>query len=145
MFCRCLIVTAVLSLGFAPAPFPRHGNPNRDLQAMQGEWVLVRQAIEGEFGGGGGITASVAGDCFTLRIPPVAPLRWTLRLDAGKEPKVCDLKAVSDVTKEFVGIYRIRGDTLTLCYRPSDHPKGRPTSFDALPDVSIEVFVHKQR
>jgi uncharacterized protein (TIGR03067 family) len=71
---------------------------------------------------------------------------WTLRLDASKTPKGLDMEmegATPPVT--FVGIYRLEGNTLTLCSRRSKAAKDRPTAFDgSRPGVWLEVFRRRQ-
>jgi uncharacterized protein (TIGR03067 family) len=127
-----LIVFVVLLVGFAPTPFPKpkKSDPSKDdLKKLQGEWVRTCSIIIAD----SRMTDTLAGKCQNT---------WAITLDASKMPKLLDIErkgATPPVT--FVGIYRLKGDTLTLCSRWSKAEKDRPTDFDgSKPGVWLEVF-----
>jgi uncharacterized protein (TIGR03067 family) len=144
-----LIVAASLLIGFTPAPFlvpKRPDSSQEQLKKLQGEWVRTRWNVSGEEYQVTPVTISSSGKRMTLTLARLPPDRWTIRLDASKSPKVFDIEGTTPGVKGvvFVGIYRLEGDTLTLCSRWSKAEKDRPTDFDAKPHVWLEVFQRRQ-
>jgi uncharacterized protein (TIGR03067 family) len=131
---RVLLLIVVLSLGFAPAPFPkqrRADDSQRDLQAMQGKWTA-------EFADSASIT--IVGD----RMVYTADYGWKFTLNAKTTPKRIEALGAgpSLAGKTRLGIYRLEKDKLTICWRQDSVSKPDwPMSFEpAQKDVWIEVF-----
>jgi uncharacterized protein (TIGR03067 family) len=55
------------------------------------------------------------------------PIRYALVIDGTKRPATYDLSGIGTGAK-FLGIWRLEGDTLTLCY--NSFGLGRPTAFE---------------
>ena len=75
---------------------------------------------------------------------PGADLTFTYTLDAAKKPKAIDLKIIKsgdkkDIGKTQLGIYRLDGDSLTIC--AGDR---RPTEFAANAKLHTAVVVLKR-
>ena len=143
---RLLLFSTVLLVGFAPAPFPRSEKPESrkdQMKKLQGEWVRTRTVIAGRVFPVTAVTMIIDGDRMTDTLAGTRQNTWTIRLDAGKTPKVFDIEMTTEGVKgtTFVGIYRLEGDTLTLCSRWSKAEKDRPKDFDGSKrGVWLEVF-----
>ena len=88
-----------------------------------------------------GITMFVKDEQFTLKLGR-GDLEGVLKLGPTKQPKAYDAKGTDPEgkTHESVGIYKIKGDTLTVCYVAAG--KDRPTEFkaDAGSKAVLQVF-----
>src|ERR1700733_13562766 len=89
---RVLPLIAVLSLSFAPAPFPKPAKPEsskEDLKKMQGTWTRVSVTIQGQKVEERPGTIAIVITGTHLQFPD--PLDgWTITVDAKKRPKVFD-------------------------------------------------------
>src|SRR5438876_567804 len=89
-----LLLAALLSLAFAPAPFPRPGKRDTsesDLKKMQGAWVRVKNTFHGRSQEANDTPVTITG----MRMQfPAASDAWTITLDATKKPKTIDLKHI---------------------------------------------------
>jgi uncharacterized protein (TIGR03067 family) len=136
------LACAALSLAFAPAPLAKPDSNKADLKAMQGKWTRTLQTINGTTHrqARGPVTATLKGD----RMEFSATDAWKVTLDAKARPKRIDLEgAVPAVANyAFAGIYRIKGDKLTICWRLGRKGKPeRPASFAPnQPGVWFQVF-----
>jgi uncharacterized protein (TIGR03067 family) len=137
---RVLPLIAVLSLAFAPAPFPRpapSASAIEDLKAMQGEWVRSSLTICGKTDKEqpGAIIATIRGNHMAFGTPSDT---YTFTLDASQSPKWIE-------SSMFRGVYEVKGNTLTLCFRMGVNDDPRPMSFDpAQQGVWLEVFKRKK-
>jgi uncharacterized protein (TIGR03067 family) len=123
MFRLVLLLAVGLSLAFAPAPFPRPAkrDPNKeDLKKIQGTWQEP-----------GGFVWVIRGSRLKFVVGGKTISEWQITLDAGKKPKQFDLhwRAGSGQGVSPLGIYRLQGDVLTVCF----DDETRPTDFRSLP------------
>jgi uncharacterized protein (TIGR03067 family) len=118
-----------------------------DQDRLQGTWVLVggrRPFTEKEIEDYG-IKWTFKGellDC-KAKTSPVSD-EGTFTLDPKMEPKTIDHKVTAGryKGKTFLGIYKIDGDSLTIC---EGNPDGeRPTEFKSDPKDSIRLLVFKR-
>jgi uncharacterized protein (TIGR03067 family) len=89
----------------------------------------------------------IAGDRMTYTEFGKSLGAWRIHLEEGKSPKVFDLQGLPGPTNGRVrrGVYRLEGDTLTICCRLSADEKNRPTGFDVTqPGVHLQVFRRKK-
>ena len=127
-----LLLLALLSLAFAPAPFPRRQRPQARLE---GRWLLVTGPNRGVE-----MLIEPARMTFLHRSPVV----YRLTLDAQKRPARYDIAYPGRSEAAFLGIYKVDGDTLVLCSNLAGH--GRPTAFEGLGrGSSIEVYKRVKR
>jgi uncharacterized protein (TIGR03067 family) len=124
-----LLAVVVVSLAFAPAPFPRparRDSHESDLKKLQGLWWVVRHTVDGSEALGLA-TVTITGDRLQFPSPDEA---WTITLDVARTPRWIDLVPVNQPASCFRGIYRVQGNKLTICLRQEASPADRPTSFD---------------
>jgi RNA polymerase sigma-70 factor (ECF subfamily) len=144
---RTVLVLAVLMIAFAPAPLPKpkRGSPSEpDLNALQGTWETVSLECNGmklQKKPGSEMTI-FAGRLVSCVVEGKVITEWNLLLDPTEIPKVLDLR---DKQGRLVrGIYRLDGDTLTLCYVNELDGK-RPAEFRAGKGVGLEVLRRGRR
>jgi uncharacterized protein (TIGR03067 family) len=142
---RFLPLAFLLAAGFAPMPFPRPDPSKEDLKKLQGEWHRVRHTISGGLRSEStsGITILIAGDRMKYAVDGKPAYEWVCTLDRKTRPMRFDRKrppgAASAVI--FWGIYRLEGDTLTLCW----HDGERPIDFsETRAGAYTEVFERKK-
>jgi uncharacterized protein (TIGR03067 family) len=142
-----LPLVAGLCLAFAPAPFPRPMKPGQsDLKALQGEWDRDRVTIGGILYSEKGRETSIliAQDRMKYAVAGKPTNEWVFTLNKDTKPPELDRKGVKGAALGFTyrGIYRLEGDTFTLCSRDNV----RPMDFDTPgTGVYVEVFKRKKR
>ena len=127
---RFLPLAAVLSLGFAPLPFPKMATG--DLKGMEGEWRLIRCVMHGretepERKVPTGLMR-IKGDrlinCFVMECK--------LTLNEKCSPKAIDATGHRLGTVHHLrGIYTLSRDNFTVCWSYRD----RPATFDGVPPL----------
>ena len=132
-----LVAMAAATLVAAPLPFPR---PRKaDGQALQGEWVTVRQIWRGaEQRDGDAVTVSVSGNRISFFMKGERRSVWDFRLDPTKSPKHMDLLEVGS-KNAVLAVYQVKGDTLTFAYG-SGRAAERPSDLEGKNPM---VFVHE--
>jgi uncharacterized protein (TIGR03067 family) len=128
---RILPLLIVLSLGFAPAPVYRGKDDTRtDLEKMQGSWVRVSYSSCGRWSPDGKTIIEFAGDHMTMSLN--GKDEWVAEIDPKTNPKRIDQKGYSERVKsyQFMGVYRLDGDTLMIATRQGSSEEDRPMNFD---------------
>jgi uncharacterized protein (TIGR03067 family) len=141
----CLLLVAVACLAFAPAPFPRRSRPvTGDLKALQGEWVWTKGTLAGGDFVMDTSSLSVSGRTLTHLTRGQATARWAAELDTAKEPKRLDCRHLETGRLAVLQIYRLEGDTLTLCWRNDESENGRPIDFEGGVGLGTSVYKRKK-
>ncbi len=122
-----------------PSDTPKKDIANRDMKIIQGRWRLMKLEVNGVGTLLGFIQKSkdesygavFAGDKLTMNfITEGKGLKgFTVRLDAEQKPKAIDLQPLEDAKETLLGIYRLEGDDLTICYNKTGKQE-RPTAFE---------------
>ena len=133
MVSRCLIVAVVVLV--LHSLHSAMGQEKTDLDRLQGSWKTTKIEVEGkppprEFVEKGKFVFK--GNTVSIFQGDEVMEEATFVLDSGKKPPTIDLTATVGPGKGKItyGIYRLEGDTLTLCIgdkRPSEF-KGQGTA-----------------
>jgi uncharacterized protein (TIGR03067 family) len=142
------LVWALVPGGRSAAEPPRENPAASELKALQGVWTL--EAVE---------TDGVRPDPSTARVWVLVidkniynpgtrdrEIEYTIRLDPSHDPKWIDLipHAGPNKLRTLRGIYRTRGDLLTIC-RSLDPDDPRPTAFATGPGTGRSLVVWKRK
>jgi uncharacterized protein (TIGR03067 family) len=137
---RILPLLALLSLAFAPAPFPKPKKQVDGLKALEGKWKILSRTHEGRNVSHVVDTVEVTAGRWTYyNATRTWSAAWTVSL-AGKggPPWSFDTKAEKSNSVSF-GVFDIKGDTLTRCYTRTT--TDRPKDFDgSKPGRWLEVY-----
>jgi uncharacterized protein (TIGR03067 family) len=128
----------------ATGPAAKEGSSDKDK--LQGSWGLVSVEVNKQPLTMDQLKAArlvVEGDRYSFTLGKTH-LELTYKLDATKTPRRIDLTVLAGPQKgkTFHGIYKLRGDTYTVC-RPIEPDKGRPTDFATEPDSGLMLVVWK--
>jgi uncharacterized protein (TIGR03067 family) len=126
--CFTLPVVAMLSLPFAPLPFPKRAPDEAKAKAIFGAWSGTHRL-------------EIAAGRLTYG-PGPEPVVYDLTIDPTAKPATYHISHLGTNDPRFLGIYRIDGDTLTLCYRSASD--GRPAAFAAPPGGGVITEVYKR-
>lgn len=125
-FC-CIVASAIVSLSFVSRGFADDkAEPAGDLKAMQGSWDYTT-------GDGGKGTWVFENDKLTLTLPSRKYV-MKIKLDENAKPnKAVDFSIEEgpdeSAGKKTLGIYKIDGDSLTICIGGAEETE-RPDKFE---------------
>ncbi len=144
---RVFSLLAVCALGFAPAPFlpkPAAKQSADDLKLLQGEWVQIKQSLGSPLRDArDGSTAVITGDRIAYKSNGTTTASWTLKFDPGASPKRLDLCGRGP-TDFVLCIYRVEGDTLTICWRNQGGALDRPGEFATREGWGMSVYQRRR-
>jgi uncharacterized protein (TIGR03067 family) len=135
----CLVFAAVALAG--------PGDPAEP--GLQGDWTTKSFLL-----GGGPLPQkkqfpdrlmTIKGETFSERRAGKIAVRGTLKIDATKTPKWMDatfLEGGPGLNETVLGIYKLDGDTLTVCCGAVDDP--RPSAFESKTGTSLRLIEYKR-
>jgi uncharacterized protein (TIGR03067 family) len=140
MLARIVLLTAVAFLGSADEP-KKKDETKKDQDLLQGEWTMVSMEMRGNKVAGGTVKQyklKIDGDKWIVTAGEKASDDpGTFTIDQSKEPKTIDLKFKGTKESLSQGIYKLDGDTLTLC-RTAGNTE-RPKEFKTTQEAGILV------
>ena len=124
-------------------------NERQELDKLQGDWVMVSFESKPE-------ERRPPGDIEEKKLA-IKGERWiaifqdnvsnsTVRIDPSKEPKALDrlIEAGPNRTRKRLCIYKLEGDTLTICSERGSDGVRRPKEFTIDQDGGAVLFVYKR-
>lgn len=136
---------ALLALTVLPAAESPKDAAKKDLDRLQGEWTMVSGRQDGKdtaVDPDNPMRCTVKGDKVAFLRDGKVVEEVVIKLDPSKNPPVIDSTLVAN-SKIAPGIYRLEGDTFTLCYA---HPgTDRPTDFSCKAESGHSLSVWKKK
>ena len=120
--------------------------PADDFKGAAGKWTVTKAAL-----GGKDVTKSFKGielvltpdGAYTLSLSGETD-KGTVKVDAARTPKEMDIigKEGPNAGKTFKTIYKLDGDTMTVCYELGDGP--RPKTFESKAGSKVFLAEYKR-
>jgi clostripain len=116
---------------------------SHELEKLQGEWTLVAREMRGEKSKDEAVKQfklMIKGNQWTVASSqsPQRAIMMTIQIDPSRDPKAIDLIAgAGDQGSVFPGIYKLEGDTFTLCRATATGDVERPMEFKATGEESV--------
>jgi len=126
MFVRAVLPFAVVILIAAADPAQ---DAKKDLERFQGEWTMLTFEAKGKkLPDVKNVKLTIKGDRWTVQFGEQTSPKMTFKIDPSKDPKTIDF-TIKSGDKDIVsrGIYKLEGDTLTVCRTVGD--EDRPKEF----------------
>lgn len=138
----------VLACGVLVAAQPSKEEIAKDLDKLQGNWVVGSLVIGGKEVPADSLKelrAIIKGDTYTLKVKDQVVEEGKFSIDPSKKPKTMDSTATvgPDKGKKTVAIYVIEGDTLKMCSSPAGNDK-RPAEFASPAGSDNQLATYKR-
>lgn len=147
MFSKPLITTSLLILALAQNS--NEEKAKKDLQRMQGTWIMHALEINGKE-----VPAkqfedtqlTIKADEYNTKVKDRTPPGFRLKLDPSKDPRAVDMiQTLPDGSQKTIkGIYKVENDTLVIC-RGLTEEQERPGQFATWPNTNYFVVTWKKQ
>lgn len=136
------ILGAILVIATAAQAYDEKG----DSKALQGTWLPTSAVLAGQPFPEQVIKTmklTMKDGRYTVMVGQVQD-EGTAKLDSSKTPKTMEIKGTEGPNngKTFLAIYKITGDTLTICYDLAG--KAYPTEFESKPSTKLFLVEYKR-
>ncbi len=118
-----------------------------DRQRLQGSWIAVAAERDGRAANDLlGHRLVVDGDSFAIHEQGQMIYQGTVAIDPAPEPHAIDFKHGPGILngKIWRGIYKFKGDTLSICDNASNLSRPRPAQFDTRLGSGFVSLIFKQ-
>jgi uncharacterized protein (TIGR03067 family) len=148
------VAAAAAALVFLPGADERDGAAKKDLDKLQGTWVMESIELDGRPPAEQDVTTGarrelvIKGDQYTEGQVSGRKVTGFVRIDPSRKPRTMDRSATRDFApgKTNYAIYELSGDTLTMCSREkAGRPEQRPTAFKTAPGSGAWVIHWKRK
>jgi uncharacterized protein (TIGR03067 family) len=117
-------------------------DPANDLKKAEGSWTAISWEFEGKSFPADSRRLEVRGDKFIWHFGSNILSTLVTHLESAKEPKELDLtRGEGDKQQTILGIYKLQGDTLTICTSSRGE---RPKVFSSKPGSRCLLRVLKR-
>lgn len=149
--CRVmLLASATLAICLSHVSRADEPTPEKVKAALKGKWVSVEQSEGGKTlpkGDWVQLSWEFTGDKVVIEMADfngrkMSPGTYTLSLDPAKDPARIDL-ATNNPKIGFIGIYKLDGDKLTVCWCPGRET--RPATFETSRKDSFWLITFKRQ
>jgi uncharacterized protein (TIGR03067 family) len=138
-------MTLATGLALAAAP-PQSGKS--DHQLLQGTWKVVSIQARGEDDSDESVkdlTVVITKDKLSFKRGDKPAGEAVYKLDTTKKPRWIDFNQDARQGLKSLGIYRLAGDDLVLCFAPGTKKEQRPTAFKTTRDTEHRVLMILKR
>ena len=132
----CLLVVSLLIAADKPTDAAK-----KDLDRFQGEWKVEKAQRGGEAAPPEKMRVTVSGDSLSIDAGGARDEKATITLDPAKTPATIDMKLLRGNKDVVPGIYKLDGDTLTVCWAKEG---GRPAEFASKEGTEQVLLVLKR-
>jgi uncharacterized protein (TIGR03067 family) len=138
-----------LSLAFLLTGAAQNDAAKKDLESIQGTWVMEALEVNGMDVAAeklNGAVLTIKGDRYELKLKDKVINVFTLKLHPGKSPKELDMTAQEGANKDKVhrGIYKIENGKFIFA-RGLEPEQDRPTEFATWPGTNCFVVTWKKQ
>src|SRR5262249_40332635 len=129
-----------MALALLVGQAPPEDQAVREAKALQGQWRIVAAELNGQkpdLSREPTSRITIAGDHLSA-----GEQCFTFKLDVAADPRLIDFTPLNgpDQGKVLEGIYRLRGDALTVCFFWGNGIRSRPTAFAAAAGSGCALF-----
>ena len=126
---------------------PAKDAPKKEPPSIVGEWVGETGVRGGKADNpppGASITFNNDGKVLMKEGGQDKAEEGSYKVDPKKDPAEIDITPPDGKGQTIVGIYKIEGDTLTICFNESEKPEDRPKEFVSPPGSETMVVTCKR-
>jgi uncharacterized protein (TIGR03067 family) len=137
-------LVALVAASLLVAADAKDDDIKKELEKLEGEWVVVENEKDGEKATAENIKGSgltFKGDKLTMR-DKGEEVGIAFKLDLSKKPKTIELTLGMNIVR---GIYSLDGDTLKLCVHLGRPDSKFPTEFTGMKGYSLAVLKREKK